>query len=93
MVENISRYQFTRELTEKLSIEDLKLISRLLQNVCGVVLGKVLKVEKHREFEKLSICIVSIGNKNNLQIVCGAKNVKPDIFVYVARWGRISMLI
>ena len=57
------------------------------KNVNGVVLGKVLSVLKHEGSEKLSICQVDIGNPKNLQIICGASNIKPNIYVYVATVG------
>ena len=50
-------------------------------------LGKVLSVLKHEGSDKLSICQVDIGNSRNLQIICGARNIKPNIYVYVATVG------
>ena len=54
----------------------------------GVVVGKVLEVEKHPDADKLNICQVDIGSKIE-QIVCGAKNVAPDQFVPVATVGAV----
>ena len=77
------------ELAEKLSIGGFEVESLIncSINVSGVVLGKVLSVEKHFNAEKLSICKVDIGRNDKLQIICGANNVKPNIFVYVATVG------
>ena len=77
------------DLAEKLSIggfevESLFNCSSLVE---GVVLGRVLSVEKHIDSNKLSICKVDIGGTNYLQIICGANNIKSDIFVYVATVG------
>ena len=55
--------------------------------VNGVLLGKVLSVNKHPNSTKLSVCKVDIGKKDLLQIVCGASNIKSDIYVYVATLG------
>lgn len=52
----------------------------------GVVVGKVISCEKHPEADKLSVCKVDIG-KEIVQIVCGARNVRADIFVAVAALG------
>ena len=52
----------------------------------GVVVGKVLKKEKHPDANKLNICQVDIGSKT-VQIVCGAKNVQAGQFVPVAVVG------
>ena len=76
-------------LSEKLSIGgfEVESLEDCSKNVDGVVLGKVLSVLKHEGSDKLSICQVDIGNSKNLQIICGARNIKPDIFVYVATVG------
>ncbi len=77
------------DLSEKLSIGGFEVESLIdcSTNVKGVVLGKVLSVVKHENSDKLSICSVDIGSSNCLQIICGAKNIKPNIYVYVATVG------
>ena len=52
-----------------------------------VIIGKVLKVEKHSNSDHLSLCDVDIGDKDSIQIVCGAPNVKNGIYVPVALVG------
>ncbi len=57
-----------------------------LQTVCipsKVVVGKVLEKEKHPDADKLNICQVDIGSEQ-VQIVCGAKNVDANQYVPVA---------
>ena len=76
------------ELSEKLSIggfevesvEDCSLILK------GVVLGKVLSTNKHENSDKLTVCKVDIGEEI-LQIICGANNIRSNIYVYVATVG------
>ena len=46
-----------------------------------------MSVDKHKNSDKLSICLVDIGSSKPLQIICGANNVKPNIHVYVATIG------
>ena len=53
----------------------------------GVVIGKVLTREKHPNADKLSVCTVDIGAEQPSTIVCGAANVRADIFVAVATIG------
>lgn len=53
----------------------------------GVVIGKVLSREKHPNADKLSVCTVDIGAKQPSTIVCGAANVRADIYVPVATVG------
>ncbi len=53
----------------------------------GLVVGEVISVEPHPNADKLKIVQVSIGLKENLQIVCGASNVATDQKVLVALVG------
>lgn len=53
----------------------------------GVVVGKVLERQPHPNADKLSVCQVDIGASETLNIVCGAPNVKADIYVTVATIG------
>ena len=77
------------DLSEKLSIGGFEVenLINCSENVKGIILGKVISVAKHENSEKLSICTVEIGSSNPLQIICGAKNIKPNIYVYVATVG------
>lgn len=53
----------------------------------GVVIGKVLDRQQHPNADRLSVCTVDIGAESPSQIVCGAANVRADIFVAVATLG------
>ncbi|MCM0589649.1 MAG: phenylalanine--tRNA ligase subunit beta [Gloeotrichia echinulata DVL01] len=53
----------------------------------GVVVGKVLERQPHPNADKLSVCQVDIGGSQTLNIVCGAANVRADIYVAVATTG------
>jgi phenylalanyl-tRNA synthetase beta chain len=53
----------------------------------GVVVGKVLERQPHPNADKLSVCQVDIGGSETLNIVCGAANVRADIYVPVATTG------
>lgn len=53
----------------------------------GVVIGKVVQREQHPNADKLSVCQVDVGKGENLNIVCGAANVRADIYVPVATVG------
>lgn len=41
----------------------------------GVVVGEVVAVEKHPDADRLSVCQVSTGSGDPLEVVCGAPNV------------------
>ncbi len=51
-----------------------------------VVVGKVTQKEKHPDADKLNICQVDLGDEQ-VQIVCGAKNVDAGQYVPVATVG------
>ena len=76
-------------LADKLSIGgfEVESLKDTSLQVKGVLLGKVLSVERHPNSIKLSVCKVDIGNNTILQIVCGANNIKSDIYVFVATIG------
>ncbi len=73
------------DLSEKLSIGgfEVESLEDCSKNVNGVVLGKVLSVLKHEGSDKLSICQVDIGNSKNLQIICGARKILNQIFMFM----------
>ena len=53
----------------------------------GVVVGRVLERQPHPNADKLSVCQVDIGASETVTIVCGAANVRADIYVPVATIG------
>lgn len=52
----------------------------------NIVIGRVLKAEKHSNADKLLVCAVDTG-KEMLQIVCGGTNVRAGMLVAVAKIG------
>lgn len=52
-----------------------------------VVVGEVLETKSHPEADKLTLCKVAIGKKVQLDIVCGASNVRAGLKVAVAVVG------
>ena len=77
------------ELGQILTIAGFELeeLIDLRANADGVVVGKVLERSQHPNADKLSVCQVDIGADQPLNIVCGAPNVRADIFVPVATVG------
>ena len=49
----------------------------------GVVVGKVISTNRVKDSDHLNLCLVDIGTEK-LEIVCGAPNVKENIYVVVA---------
>jgi len=76
-------------LAEKLTMVGLEVdgIAPVAPPFDGVVVGQVVSCEKHPDADKLSLCQVNIGQDDNLQIICGAPNVRQDLKVVVATVG------
>lgn len=55
-------------------------------NLDGVIVGEVLEVTQHPNADRLQLCQVNLGEEN-VQIVCGAKNVAAGQKVPVATVG------
>lgn len=53
----------------------------------GVVVGYVVSCEPHPNANKLSVCVVDIGADAPVNIVCGAPNIRADLWVAVATLG------
>lgn len=53
----------------------------------GLVVAKVISVSKHPDADKLHICEVDCGEKENLTIVCGAPNVRAGLVTILAKVG------
>ena len=51
------------------------------------VVGRVLSAQQHPDADRLSVCIVDVGDGVQAQIVCGAPNVAAGQTVAVARPG------
>ena len=70
----------TADLMEQLTMAGLEVdgSSPVANTFSGIVVGEVLAVEQHPDADKLSICRVSDG-KDELQVVCGAPNVKAGM--------------
>ena len=78
----------TAELMEQLTMAGLEVdgSAPVANTFNGIVVGEVLAVEPHPDADKLRICRVSDGN-DELQVVCGAPNVRPGMKVPFARIG------
>ncbi|HEY2837069.1 MAG TPA: phenylalanine--tRNA ligase subunit beta, partial [Rhizomicrobium sp.] len=51
--------------------------------------AEIVSAEKHPNADKLRLCMVNTGDKDLLQIVCGAPNARAGIKVVLARPGTV----
>ena len=75
-----------QELADKLvgvgfEVEEIIEQSAAMSNV---VLGKILRLEKHPDADKLQICLIDVGAQSTVQIVTGADNIAVGDLVPVA---------
>ncbi|WP_379133217.1 phenylalanine--tRNA ligase subunit beta [Paenibacillus sp. sgz500958] len=77
------------ELADKITAAGIEIdgVERRDKGITGVVTGYVKSKEKHPDADKLNVCIVDAGQGEDLQIVCGAKNVAVGQTVPVALVG------
>lgn len=77
-------------LCNKLTMAGLEVESctPVSENFSHVVVGEIVSITDHPAAEQLKVCQVKISEANDiLQIVCGAKNVRPNLKVAVALVG------
>jgi len=76
------------ELAERITLAGLEVEEIIPTNkpLTGVVIGKVVEVERHPDADRLTICRVDIGTEVS-QIICGAPNVAVGQTVAVATVG------
>lgn len=74
------------ELCEKMihsgfEVEDIQNLSETMKNV---VVGQIVKLEKHPDSDHLQICQVNVGRDEPVQIITGAQNVFEGAYVPAA---------
>ena len=78
-----------KEYSDRLTMTGSKVegVENLGSEIDKVVAGRVLTCEDHPDSDHLHVCTVDAGTGEELQIVCGAPNVKAGIMVPVALHG------
>ncbi|WP_223591056.1 phenylalanine--tRNA ligase subunit beta [Neobacillus bataviensis] len=79
------------ELAEKITKSGIEVegVEILNEGIKGVVVGHVLEREQHPNADKLSKCLVDVGEGEPVQIICGAPNVAQGQKVAVAKVGAV----
>ncbi len=75
------------ELAEKMIMtgNGVEGIEYLGEDIVNVIVGRIEKLEKHPDADKLQICMIDVGEEALLQIVTGADNVFEGAYIPVAR--------
>ena len=80
--------QNPHDLARKITEAGINVESVISHHIDNLVIGQIKKVENHPDSDHLHVCKVDIGS-DELQIVCGASNVKEGLKVIVAQEGAI----
>ena len=77
------------ELADRLTMlgVEVESIKQLGAELEGVVVGSVTSIRPHPNADKLVLCQVDVGETEELQIVCGAPNVRESMLAPVATIG------
>ena len=70
-----------------LEVEGISKYESVPGSLEGVLVGKITSLKEHPNADRLKITTVDIGEKDELQIICGAPNVKNKLTVAVATNG------
>ena len=74
------------ELADRLTLSGSQAEEVIMQGdtIKNVVTGKITKIEKHPDADRLNVCQVNIGAEEEIQIVTAATNMKEQDIVPVA---------
>lgn len=77
----------TEEFCDRMimSGSNLETCEHFCEEMENVVVGKIEKIEKHPDADKLVVCMLNVGKEEPVQIVTGAPNVFEGALVPVAR--------
>ena len=70
-----------------LSGSNIETVEPYGKNFTNIMVGKITKIEKHPDADKLVVCTLDVNEDEPLQIVTGAKNVFEGAYVPVIRHG------
>ena len=82
---NVSVEEFCDRMI--MSGSNLETVEYFGENIDKVVVGKIEKIEKHPDADKLVVCQLNVGEEELVQIVTGATNVFEGAVVPVALHG------
>ena len=80
--------QNVHELASKITKAGINVEAVVTHNIDNLVIGQIKKVSDHPDSDHLHVCSVDIGSEE-LQIVCGAPNVREGLKVIVAKVGAV----
>lgn len=81
----------TETLADQLTMLGLEVdaVTPVAPKFNNVIIGEIIQAEQHPDADRLRVCLVNVGGKELLNIVCGAPNARPGIRVAVATIGAV----
>ena len=89
--DHISTNKTEAQIVEKLNSTGLEVesVEPRKNDLSDFLVAKILKAEKHPNADRLTLCIVDIGQKELVKVVCGAPNAKDNLLTIYAPPGAI----
>lgn len=85
-LEGLSEEELSSKLTmSAFEVEDIEKIGPELKG--PILVGKILKIDKHPNADRLSVTKVTTDGKDEHQIICGAKNIEEGQIIPVSLPG------
>lgn len=75
--------------SEGLEVDSLEEVPAIRGGLKGIVVGEVLECDPHPDSDHMHVCSVNLGEKEPVQIVCGASNIAKGQKVMVAAIGCV----
>lgn len=75
--------------SEGLEVDSLEEVPAIRGGLKGIVVGEVLEYDPHPDSDHMHVCSVNLGEKEPVQIVCGASNIAKGQKVMVATIGCV----
>lgn len=82
---DVDDFEFAKAMT--MSGSKVESIRQSGREIVNVVTGRAVTIEAHPNADKLRVCMVDVGDKDNIQIVTGASNVQEGDCVPIALDG------
>lgn len=75
--------------SEGLEVDSLEEVPAIRGGLKGIVVGEVLECDPHPDSDHMHVCSVNLGEKEPVQIVCGASNIAKGQKVMVTTIGCV----
>ena len=78
-----------QQIIEKLNAIGLEVekVEPIKNELSDFIVAKIIKANKHPNADRLKLCDVDIGGKENIKVVCGAPNAKDGLITVYAPPG------